>query len=126
MTDPLWLLALIVLVGIVCFYAGRLATRREAQAYLEAAKSISEITNAVATQSNSYTAALDKAVAESASLRQEISSLREAGNHNAGVVAERLGAVDSALITLFQGFERAGLARAPGSRPGKQVGEKET
>jgi NaMN:DMB phosphoribosyltransferase len=112
MTDPLWLLALIAAVGAGCFFAGW----RSARAYLQAAESVSAITNAVADQANATREALDKQTAEYALLRAAL-------NQNTKVIDEKIQDVETAMVTLFQGFERAGIVKRPKSGPGLQVGE---
>lgn len=116
MTDsPFLLLALIAAVGAACFYAGW----RSAASYLQAARAVSEVTNAVASQSNSFTSALDKADAEYALLRKEV-------ERNTEVLGANQKNVEEALLTLFQGFERSGLVRSARPAPGRQVGEAST
>jgi hypothetical protein len=78
---------------------------------------VSELTNAIAEQSNSYGAALDKSTSEYALLRAAV-------NSNTEVVGDKLGRIEDSLVTLFTGFQRAGIVGSPGRSPGRQVGEK--
>lgn len=115
MTEALWLLLMTAAVGAGCFYAGW----RSALSYLEAAKAISAVTNAVASQSNEFSSTLDKAALESALLKRSVDELSKA-------VDERSRAVEDALGLLLVGFQRANVI--PTSRPGvgRQVGEEGT
>lgn len=112
MIDALWVLILLAAVGAGCFYAGW----RSAHSYLEAARAVAEIASAAATQSSAFSSSLDKTQAEAASLRVAI-------ERNAQATETKLDNVEAALVTLFQGFERAGMVRSATPRPGPQVGE---
>ena len=112
MTDPFWLLVLIAAVGAGSFYAGWVS----AKAYLNASLSVSQIASAAVERSNSYSSAMDKVKAETALLRAAV-------DQNTKVVETKLEAVEAAVVTLFQGFERAGIVRGARATPGRQVGE---
>jgi len=111
-TETLWLLLLISAVGAGCFYAGW----RSAAAYLSAASAVSTQTNMVIAQSNSYSVALDKAQAESASLRAAVDRQSEA-------LVGKQRDIEAALQAIFVGFERAGVVRSQARAVGRQVGE---
>lgn len=107
------LLALMAAIAGGSFYGGWSA----AQAYMQAAKSISDVTNTAIDRSNEFQAVLDKTTTESASLRAAIEKETE-------VIAEHRKAIEDGLIELFQGFERAGVVRSSRpSTPGRQVGD---
>lgn len=109
----LWLLALASAIGAGCFYAGW----RAAAAYLNAAKAVSEISGVAVQQANSFARSLD-------SSRETLSSLERAVAKNTEVMDARQRALEDALLTLFQGLERAGLARSGTTRTlARQVGE---
>jgi len=115
MSDGLWvwILILISAIGATCFYAGWKAS----SAYLTAALSVSDLTNAVARDSNSTTSALDR-------FEASVASLRESVNAHQGAITERQKAVEEVLEILFRGFERAGyVGRSNREAPGRQVGE---
>jgi hypothetical protein len=119
MTEAMLLLLLVVSVGAGCFWAGWCS----AASYLHAARAVSDVTNAVAAQSNDFTSTLDKATAEAASLRVAVDNLGGVSLRNSQAVEAKLGDVEGAMVTLFQGFERAGLVRSSRPAPGRQVGE---
>ena len=112
MTETLWLLLLIAVVGAGCYYAGW----RSAIVTLHAALTVSKVTNAAVDNANRAGSALDKVAAETASLRASVEVNTQAigtGQRN----------VEAALFDIYQGFERSGLIRKAGPGPGKQVGE---
>jgi hypothetical protein len=112
----LWLLALIAAVGTGGFYAGW----RAAAAYLNAAMSVSEIASSAVQQSNTYSSSLDKSDAALSSLAGEVKALSK-------VVGDRHTAIETALLALFDGLERSGLARSSKTRSvPKQVGESDS
>lgn len=108
----LWLLLLIVAVSVISFYLGK----RSNQSALNAALAVGNLTNAVAAQSNAVMSSLDKYAAEAASLRASAERSTESTN-------ARLERLEGAIFKLFEGFERAGLARSARAAPGRQVGE---
>jgi len=95
------------------FYAGW----RSAAAYLSAARSVSDVTGAAVAQVNAASATLDRT--ESA-----LASLKGALEANTTTLEQRHRSVEEALLALFSGLERAGLARSPEARrAARQVGE---
>jgi hypothetical protein len=108
----LWLLLLIAAVAVVAFYAGRVSTK----SYIEAAKDVNAVTNAIATQSNTYSSSLDKAAAESASLRAAVVRLTE-------VTIGKQGDVEAVLLSLCQALHPGGVPGRARGTPGRQVGE---
>ena len=111
MTDLLGLLALMAAVGAAAFYAGW----RSAAAYLPAARAVSDVANAAVAQSNSYASTLDGVRAEMVALVRATETATKAS-------AAHDQAVEETLQQLFQGLERAGLARSPRAVP-RQHGE---
>ncbi len=106
------ILFLMAVVGGACYYAGW----RSAQSHLNAALAVSSQTNVIIAQSNSYSSSLDKQALEAQSLRASVDQCRED-------LSARQQRVESAVGALFEGFERAGLARSARPAPGRQVGE---
>jgi len=105
---------LIVPTAVLAFYAGW----RAAAAYLQAASAVSDLTNAMAQQSNSNTLELERS-----RLAQE--AVTKAIDANTEVVNSRQKEVELALRDLYEGFLHAGFVRRPGTR-GRQVGEAPT
>lgn len=112
MTEMLWLLLLLAAVGASCYYAGW----RSAAAYMGAAKAVSDVTNVVASQANSFSSSLEKAALESGMIRKALEK-------NTEVINARLGSVEEAFALLFQGFKEAGIVRQPRPTTPRQVGE---
>ena len=112
MPESILLLTIIAAIGAACFYAGW----RSAHAYLEAARGISEVTAAAVGQSREYASALDRTASESALLTKAV-------ERNTEVTDARYRAVEESILTLFAGFERAGIVRGAPSRVARQVGE---
>lgn len=110
--EGLYLLLLASVIAAAAFYAGW----KSAQAHLNAALTVSDITNAVAKDGNSVSAALDRFTADAASLRKAILEHQSS-------ISERQRAVEEVLEMLFQGFERAGYVGRSRKAAGSQVGE---
>ena len=110
-SDFLLILALIAAVGAAGFYAGW----RSAASHLNAARAVSDIANAAIAQANEYSTTMDNQ-------QTAMQSLTNAVNLNTKTNEERGRAVEDALQGLFQGLERAGLARAPRATA-RQVGD---
>jgi hypothetical protein len=112
--EILWLLALIAAVGGACFYAGRLTSVTT----LEAARKTFDVATMASDRFATYGSTLD-------AVRAEMAKLNGAIEASIKVSAEHHRAVEDSLLTLFQGLERAGLARSPRSTP-RQVGESDS
>lgn len=112
--ELLGLLALMGIVGALGFHFGY----RAAQSYLPAARAVSEVANAATAQANNFGAMMD-------GVRSEVASLANAVQASTKANAQHQGAVEASLIQLFEGLERAGLARSPQARA-RQHGEVST
>lgn len=121
-TDLIWLLALIAAVGAACFYAGW----RSAAAYLPAAQAVGDLATRSVAQANEFSSDRDKMTAALDRSDADVASLRHAVEANTETLETRHKAVEDALLTLFTGLERAGLARSASTRPvPRQVGERD-
>jgi len=119
MIDALWLLLLIAAVSSASFYAGW----RSASSYLNAAQAVNSVTNAVVKQANEHAESNAKVISALDNLVGSLAVLKDANGRQADAIASKLGDFEAALLTLFQGFERAGIVRSARPTPGKQVGE---
>lgn len=119
--SPWWFLAaiaILVVVSVLNYRAGWLA----ANAYLQAAKSMSDVADSTAARAQSFADAMNGQVGEIAKLRAELERFRGVMNDNTRTLGERFASYEAGIQTLFEGFERAGFVRTAGKRD-RQVGE---
>lgn len=118
--SPLALALLALALAAAAYYSGW----RSARAYLQAAQAVSDVTNAVAKESNEHAFAGERVVDQLAKFETALLSSTaqlKALEENASVNTAK---VQEAFIDLFQGFERAGIVRSSRPTPGRQVGER--
>lgn len=106
-------LSIIAIVGAACFYAGWKA----ASAYLPAARAVSDVSNAAVAQANNFATTMEKQSLALDAVRGEMALLRDATEGSTKATTEHRVATEGALLTLFEGLERAGLARSSRTAP---------
>lgn len=106
-----WFLAVILVAG-GAFYAGW----RSAKAFLVAASDVNGITNSTIRDTKALASHLDKS-------DRTLSLLAEVTERESKALRMKVERLEDAMVTLFQGFERAGLVRSQTQGVPRQVGE---